>query len=136
MRHRPATLGYCQQRRRSMATVRSAADPLSGSVGAMFLPKDLTSSEEDLVAQVTRELLAHRCPSTPAETDAVTQEAAQVAAEMIWQARARQQTTDPDNQDGDEGLAESSGYHQRLAKLLETNRAIQELEDQEADEGP
>jgi hypothetical protein len=103
----------------------------------MFLPKDLTSSEEDLVAQVTRELLAHRCPSTPAETDAVTQEAAQVAAEMIWQARAgRQPTNRPDGQDEAEGLAESSGYHQRLAKLLETNLAIQELEDQEADEGP
>jgi hypothetical protein len=98
----------------------------------MFLPKDLTSSEEELAASVTRQLLAHRCPSTPAEERAVRQEATEVAAEMIWEARSQHQASDPENDDQD--LVESSGYHQRLAKLLETNLAIQEMEDREADE--
>jgi hypothetical protein len=99
----------------------------------MFLPKDLNSSEEELVATVTRQLIAHRRPATPAQEQAVKQEAAQVAAEMIQEARALQQPADPD-QDDDRGLAETSGYHRRLAKLLETNEAIQEMEDREPGE--
>jgi hypothetical protein len=99
----------------------------------MFLPKDLTSSEEDLVAAVTRDLLANRRPSTSAEERAVRQEAAQVSAEMIQEARSRHQTDDPEGQDLDRDLA-NSAYHQRLARRREANLEIQELEDREADE--
>jgi hypothetical protein len=107
---------------------------------SMFLPKDLTASEEDLVASVTRELLNRRCPSTSEEEQAVRYEAAQVAAEMIWEARRHHQAVTPEilEDPEEEGLEEelaASGYHQRLARLRETNLAIQEAEDREAAEG-
>ena len=99
----------------------------------MFLPQDLTTSEQELVAAVTSQLLDHRSPSTTAEERAVRHEAAEVAAEMIWEARRQSQASDEyDNEDLDEDL-EQSGYHQRLARLREANLAIQDAEDEEAD---
>jgi hypothetical protein len=97
----------------------------------MFLPQDLTTSEQELVAAVTSQLLDHRSPSTTAEERAVRHEAAEVAAEMIWEARRQSQASDED-EGLDEDL-EQSGYHQRLARLREANLAIQDAEDEEAD---
>jgi hypothetical protein len=98
----------------------------------MFLPPDLTTAEQELLATVTNQLLAHRSPSTPADEQAVRHEAAQVAAEMIWEARAQQQMEDPEEEGLEEELAKNP-YHQRLARLRAENLAIQEAEDEEAD---
>jgi hypothetical protein len=102
----------------------------------MFLPKDLTAAEAELADTITRNLLAHRAPSTSSQEQAVRHEAAQVAAEMIWEARAATQSHSRSQEDEEleRDLADSP-YHQRLARLQETARAIQEAEDTEADEG-
>jgi hypothetical protein len=99
----------------------------------MFLPNDLSSSEQELVATVTRQMLEHRRPSTPEEEQAVRHEAAQVAAEMIQESRASHRADDPEDTDLEEATAES-GYHQRLLALRKANLAAQEMEDAEADE--
>ena len=100
----------------------------------MFLPQDLTTTEQELVASVTSQMLAGRSPSTAAEETAVRHEAAQVAAEMIWEARRQDRMSDEyDDQEVAEDL-EQSGYHQRLARLRATNRAIQEAEDEDTDQ--
>jgi hypothetical protein len=100
----------------------------------MFLPQDLTTSEQELVATVTSQMLARRSASTVAEEQAARLEATQVAAEMIWEARRQSQASDEyEDEDLNEDL-EQSGYHQRLTRLREANLAIQEAEDEEADQ--
>ena len=93
----------------------------------MFLPSDLTSSEEDLAATVTRQLLAHRQPGSPEEEAAVRQEAAEVAAEMILAGRG-ETTSTPE----DEGTPETA-YHSWLRNLVERQRQLQAEEAAEAD---
>jgi hypothetical protein len=92
----------------------------------MFLPSDLTTTEEDLVATVTRQLLARRRPANQVEETAVRHEAAQVAAEMILAARA--ETTSPE----DGGLP-ATGYHAWLADLRARERRLQDEEAAEID---
>jgi hypothetical protein len=84
----------------------------------MFLPTDLTSGEDDLVATVTRQLLEHRRPTSPEEEKAVRHEAAQVAAEMIWAQRAE---TRPGEEADDEPESE---YHQFLRETIEQERRL------------
>ena len=100
----------------------------------MFLPSDLTADETALVATITRDLRVRRSPSTPTEEEAVRMEATQVAAEMIWEAR-RELTggQDPEEEGLEEELA-TSPYHQRLARTRAANLALQEAEDEEADQ--
>jgi len=128
--HRPAPR-RCQNHCRA----NPGSQPLSTqaeSTVSMFLPPDLTTAEQELVATVTKQLLAHRSPSTPAEEQAVRHEAAQVAAEMIWEARGQQQMEDLEEEGLGEELAKSP-YHQRLARVRAENLAIQEAEDEDAD---
>jgi hypothetical protein len=94
----------------------------------MFLPADLTTSEQEFVATITTQLLAHRCPSTPAEQQAVRHEAAQVAAEMIYEARAASAP-----QEDPAETEPETGYHQRLRRTLEREREIAALEQAEMD---
>jgi hypothetical protein len=89
----------------------------------MFLPNDLTTTEEVLAASVTRQLLAHRRPASPAEEKAVRHEADQVAAEMILAARA--ETTRGAAED--ENLPETA-YHGWLRDLRDLERRLQEEE--------
>src|SRR6266508_4496808 len=91
--HRWRALRYCQSHRRA-TTGRWRAQPCTGSVVSMFLPQDLTTTEQELVASITSQLLAGRSPSTAAEETTVRHEAAQVAAEMIWEARRQDQMSD------------------------------------------
>ena len=87
----------------------------SGST--MFLPTDMTTSEDELAATVTRQLLEHRAPTTPAEEQATRSEADQVAAEMIQAQRAETSA-----EAGDEGIPET-GYHALLQKLVSDRQA-------------
>lgn len=102
----------------------------------MFLPPDLTSSERDLVETLTIQLLAHRCPSSPAEEQAVRHEASEVAAEMIFESRAATLASAVvDNEDVTDGTDEDleSGYLRRLRRTLERDQEISRLEAAEMD---
>jgi hypothetical protein len=70
----------------------------------MFLPLDLTSSEQDLVDSVTRQLLDHRRPVGTDEVRVVRHEATQIAAEMIFEARAAQHSQVPGETVDDDGI--------------------------------
>ena len=98
----------------------------------MFLPNDLTASETELVASITRQVLESRSPSTSAEETAARQEATELAAEMIWEARRQSEQYEDEDQDLEQDLAQSP-YHQRLAAARARNLEIQEAEDEEAD---
>lgn len=91
----------------------------------MFLPTDLTSGEDDLAATVTRQLLAHRRPTSPEHEAAVRLEAAQVAAEMIQAQRAEVRS----GEDWDD--EPESEYHRFLRETIELERRML---DEEADE--
>jgi hypothetical protein len=110
-----------------------ASLPLSERVPPMFLPPDLTTSERALVDSLTKQLLDHRRPSTPAQEKAVRHEAVQVAAEMIFEARAASLAQSPGH-DGDEQDEEpESGYHDRISRTLRRGREISQLEAAEMD---
>ena len=83
-----------------------------------FLPADLTVDEKQLVATITRQLLAARNPRDAAQEQAVRLEAAQMAAETIWEARAALQPGTPSEDEPD------SGYHQRLRRTLQRTQEI------------
>lgn len=64
----------------------------------MFLPQDMTPTEKDLAAEVARGILVKEQPATPTEEAQSRSWAEQVAAEMIWAARAPDPFEDPDTQ--------------------------------------
>ena len=55
----------------------------------MFLPSDMTEDEKSLVAEVARNLLAAQTPTSPVERQRLRHQAEEIAAEMIWAARAK-----------------------------------------------
>lgn len=99
----------------------------------MFLPNDLTAAETELVATITRQVLERRAPSTSAEETAARNEATELVAEMIWEARRQSEDYQDEDQDLEQDLA-TSPYHQRQAAARARNLEIQEAEDREADE--
>src|SRR5262245_24745251 len=88
---------YCRRHRPSMPLPAPGSDP------TMFLPLDLTTSEQNLVASVTRQMLEHRRPVGTDEERLVRHEATQIAAEMIFEARAAQHSQVPGETVDDDG---------------------------------
>lgn len=93
----------------------------------MFLPHDLTSAEQGLVDSMTRQMLDHRRPTGADQEQVVRHEAAQIAAEMIFEARAARQTqgTNRDQDEPAEAIPDT-GYHRRLLRMAEMDRLIRQ----------
>jgi hypothetical protein len=131
----PPTPPYCRRHRRTKtARYETPALSPSGSQALMFLPPELTPSEQELVGTITRQLLEHRAPSTTDDEQAVRYEAAQIAAEMIYETRGAETTSDPQAPEAVDRA--DNGYHQRMRETLERQRQLQELEAAEMDEPP
>ena len=67
----------------------------------MFLPRDMSDDEKTLAAQVARDLLAQNPPQSEHERQVLRHRAEEIAAEMIWAARAE---AAPDEDEWDEQL--------------------------------
>lgn len=122
MRHRsPLLRRHCRRH-----CLLSPAPPSRTSV-PMFLPNDLTAAEQDLVDTVMRQLLEHRRPSSARQVEAVRHEAAQVAAEMVLEARAALGSQTADSTDGDqEEEIPDTGHHRRLMQLADRDQEIRQ----------
>lgn len=101
----------------------------------MFLPQDMTDQEKTLAAEVARGILAKEQPSTPTEEAQSRAWAEQVAAEMIWAARAPDPFEEPDTQQRPEDPeileAELDGEWEREHRNKEADRVYQEAIDRQ-----
>jgi hypothetical protein len=124
------TLRYCR-RHWQPTPIDDRAVSTPGSLPPMFLPPDLTASEQQLVATITQQMLDHRAPATDVDEQAVRHEAAQIAAEMIYESRGVAAAAG-----GPPSPAPDSGYHQRMRRALDRERDLQRLEGDEMDQPP
>ena len=100
----------------------------------MFLPRDMSDDEKTLAAQVARDLLAQAPPQSEHERQALRHRAEEIAAEMIWAARAE---TAPDEDEWDEAvlgpdpLRSTSG--EETEAQANSRMWLEDLEEQEAE---
>ena len=102
-----------------------------------FLPKDLTAAESEQVATITRQLFNSRSPQTPEQVQQVREEANQIAAETIWEARAQSPSPEAleEKRVAEASMAEDP-YHQLLARRIQKDQEMlaAEAAEEEAEE--